>query len=474
MAAIHAAADAAPLPRRRSVAHALSLAFVWLAVASSAIVFSEPAPVDVLVAGLLVLLPVVGLVQFTPGLLALSGGWLTLGALALLATLGADLPERALVHAAVTVFLAFTFLLFAGFVMRNAHLHASLMMHAMVTAAIIASLAGLVGYFGLLPGAQELFTKYGRASATFKDPNVFGAFLVLPAAWLTHEIVTRPLARGLVLAPMAALLMIAILLSFSRGAWLNLAFAIVIVAYLAFLTARTEWQRWYVVAMALVAAVAALAVLGAAARIDTVEDLLHSRAALDQSYDMGPEGRFGGQAKAAQLILENPFGIGPQQFAPLYHIEEPHNVYLALFLNSGWLGGFLFIALLLATAFMGLAQCFRQTTTQGIFIATYATFLAHLVEGFVIDLDHWRHFFLILALIWGLILAEPVRLNRASHGLPRPGPHPPYLGPTRPPRLLLPAAPRLIQALPIPRRERGREDSRPSRVAGRTFGHNRS
>ncbi|MBV1694255.1 MAG: O-antigen ligase family protein [Hyphomicrobiales bacterium] len=474
MAAIHAAADAAPHLRRRSVAHALSLAFVWLAVASSAIVFTEPAPVDALVAGLLILLPVVGLMRFTPGLVALFGGWLALGGLAFLATLGAELPERAMVHASVTVFLAFTFLLFAGFVMRNAHLHASLMMHAMVTAALIASIAALVGYFGLLPGAEELFTKFGRASATFKDPNVFGAFLVLPAAWLTHEIVTRPPARGLLLAPIVALIVIAVLLSFSRGAWLNLAIAIGIVSYLAFLTARTEWKRWYVVAMALVAAVAALAVLGAASRIDKVEELLHSRAALDQSYDMGPEGRFGGQAKAAQLILDNPLGIGPQQFAPLHHIEEPHNVYLALFLNSGWLGGFLFIALLLTTAFMGLAHCFRQTSTQGIFIATYATFLAHLVEGFVIDLDHWRHFFLIMAMIWGLILAEPVRLHRTGHGLPKPGPLPPYLGPSRPPRLLVPAAPKLVYALPPPRRERGREDSRPSRVAGRTFSHNRA
>ena len=37
---------------------------------------------------------------------------------------------------------------------------------------------GIVGYFDLLPGAHELLTRYGRATGPFKDPNVFGPFLV--------------------------------------------------------------------------------------------------------------------------------------------------------------------------------------------------------------------------------------------------------------------------------------------------------
>jgi hypothetical protein len=38
-------------------------------------------------------------------------------------------------------------------------------------------------------------------------------------------------------------------------------------------------------------------------------------------------------------------------------------------------------------------------------IAAFATFFGTAMEGFVIDTDHWRHFFLLLGMIWGLSAA---------------------------------------------------------------------
>jgi hypothetical protein len=35
-------------------------------------------------------------------------------------------------------------------------------------------------------------------------------------------------------------------------------------------------------------------------------------------------------------------------------------------------------------------------------------------EGFVIDTDHWRHFFLLLGLIWGLAAATIKLLREAA------------------------------------------------------------
>jgi hypothetical protein len=49
----------------RSATHRLALVLVWLTVASGAVVFTEPAPVDVLTVGLVVLLPVIGLVAIS-------------------------------------------------------------------------------------------------------------------------------------------------------------------------------------------------------------------------------------------------------------------------------------------------------------------------------------------------------------------------------------------------------------------------
>jgi O-antigen ligase len=461
-------------PRKRaSTAHRLALALVWLTIAASAVVFNEPAPVDVLMLRLIVLLPVAGLVRFTPGILALFGAWLAIGALALLASSWAILPDRALVHAGVTIFLAFGFLVTAAFVMRAPVRHARLLMHAYVVSAVIASAIAIVGYFDALPGSAELFTRYGRASATFKDPNVFGAFLVLPAAFLLGEILSSPIRRAILLSPWAGLIIVAALLSFSRGAWLNLVIALAIVVYLAVLTAPTNRQRLFAFTAATVAICAATVLVVGALSIDAVEDLFLDRASLDQGYDKGPEGRFGGQQKARNLIIENPFGIAPQQFAPHYHIEEPHNVYLALFLNSGWLGGLIHLMFTLVTLVWALPYCFRRGPLQGLFIAAYAAFVGHVVEGYVIDLDHWRHYHLILALLWGVMLSGHLVSARSAVGLGPPAPHP-MVAATRPARPLLPAPPRVVLALPAPRRERGREDSRPSRAAGRTFSQHRS
>ena len=75
----------APRHNKRGVVAWLALAAVALTIATSGIVFTEPAPIDLLTIGLIVLLPVVGLVQFNPGLLAYGALWLVVGACAMLA-----------------------------------------------------------------------------------------------------------------------------------------------------------------------------------------------------------------------------------------------------------------------------------------------------------------------------------------------------------------------------------------------------
>jgi hypothetical protein len=38
-------------------------------------------------------------------------------------------------------------------------------------------------------------------------------------------------------------------------------------------------------------------------------------------------------------------------------------------------------------------------------ITSFAAFIGQVAIGFVIDSDHWRHFYLLLGLIWGLAVA---------------------------------------------------------------------
>jgi hypothetical protein len=64
--------DSAVTPAARKVARGL----VWLAMASSGIVFAEPAPVDLLFIGLVFFLPAVGLASFSRMLLSYLCLWL--------------------------------------------------------------------------------------------------------------------------------------------------------------------------------------------------------------------------------------------------------------------------------------------------------------------------------------------------------------------------------------------------------------
>ena len=128
-------------------------------------------------------------------------------------------------------------------------------------------------------------------------------------------------------------------LSFSRGAWLNLAFALAAFGYLSFILARSNWARFKIATVAL-ACVAAMAVVALVAlQFESIADLADQRISLDQTYDQGPEGRFGGQLKAIRLLLDNPLGIGAGEFSLRHHHEEVHNIYLSMLLNNGWTGG---------------------------------------------------------------------------------------------------------------------------------------
>ena len=90
---------------------------------------------------------------------------------------------------------------------------------------------------------------------------------------------------------------------------------------------------------------------------------------------------------------------------PRVHGVQQHNVYLQAFLVYGWAGGMAYITLLVATLWMALRTVFVRTPWQPYLICAFAAFVGEVLEGFVIDTDHWRHFFLLLGMIWGLAAA---------------------------------------------------------------------
>ena len=77
----------------------------------------------------------------------------------------------------------------------------------------------------------------------------------------------------------------------------------------------------------------------------------------------------------------------------------------ACILNAGWLGGTLYIAVVLLTIGLGFRQVVRDRGGDGVSAVLAAAFIGMVVEGAIVDTDHWRHFYLIMAMIWGMALA---------------------------------------------------------------------
>jgi hypothetical protein len=138
--------------------------------------------------------------------------------------------------------------------------------------------------------------------------------------------------------------------------------------------------------------------------ISSVHDLFLERAKAIQPYDVGPGGRFWEQKLALSVILEHPNGMGPFEFGRIYGTQQ-HDVYMQGFLVYGWLGGAAYLTMVLVTLAIGLRAVAVWTPWRGYLIVAYACFVGEACEGLIVDTDHWRHFFLLLGLNWGLTAA---------------------------------------------------------------------
>jgi hypothetical protein len=83
-------------------------------------------------------------------------------------------------------------------------------------------------------------------------------------------------------------------------------------------------------------------------------------------------------------------------------MELPHNSYVNTLLVYGWGGGLVFYVLVFTTIWRGLSFVIRPGPNRLLLIPLVAVFIPLSVEAAIIDLDHWRHFFLIAGLIWGI------------------------------------------------------------------------
>jgi hypothetical protein len=322
----------------------------------------------------------------------------------------------------VSVFLSLTAIFFAAMLSTNTEARMRALMRGYIAAAVVVSLLAVVGYFGV---GGSAFVRYGRATGTFKDPNVFAAFLILPGLIILQRMLAGRRSEFIAGGVVLLIVMAGLFLSFSRAAWGQFVFCAILLMAVTFVTSRSQNERFRIVAVAIAGAVVAAAFVAALLSVEQVANLFQERASLTQSYDTGPTGRFGRYFLAVSMALDYPFGMGPLQFQ---FPEAPHNAYLNSFITGGWISGAAYLTLTLVTFTAGLRFIFVRTPWQRTYHAVYVAYVGIAVESFIIDSDHWRHYFLIVGVLWGLMAvsrgyqpegvavpaADPVRLQPAS------------------------------------------------------------
>jgi hypothetical protein len=246
---------------------------------------------------------------------------------------------------------------------------------------------------------------------------VLGAFLILPALFSLQSVVSDKLVRSLRNVVAFCVMALAILLAFSRAAWGGLVLTSAFMLALMVLTSRTNAQRSRIIVMALVAAVLALALVAVLLSIDSIAEMFRQRASFDQSYDEGRFGRFGRHILGAEMALDLPFGIGPLQFHRFFP-EDTHNSYLNAFMSGGWLSGVCYPALVFTTVILGFRHIFVRVPWQRAYLAIFSAFIGTVGESFVIDTDHWRHFWMMLGAMWGMFVAAQAYKARRETALP--------------------------------------------------------
>jgi hypothetical protein len=321
---------------------------------------------------------------------------------------------------AISFYLGLSGVLLACIVTQDTMRRIATLRSAFIMAAVVAAILGALGYFDLhfhfFPGLDFL-TWSGRASGGFKGPNDLGAFLIPALLWLIQGFIVDKIRPRTLIA--CIIIFVGLLLTFSRGAWGSLLFSAALLIYLLFVTQNDRRSHNRIIFFVVAGAVAAVAIFMLLSSIDVVNQMFTERSQL-QAYDINADNRSRLMLEEDSLreIFNHPLGMGPWGFAHATNWVS-HDTFLGTTLNHGWVGGAAYLTLIVLTLTVGFRSVWIRTPWQTFLIATYASFVAMVLEGLWGDTDHWRHFYVMLGLVWGLTAATQKATWRARQGLSR-------------------------------------------------------
>ena len=375
---------------------------IGLTLATSSVVFIEPAPYDLLVLVLLCVLLLRGL-RFPREmhLAALCLGFFALANI-VAAAVSTD-PVATFRFLSVRIYMLLVWGLFASIIAASPVQVMRTIWFGYTVASVLAVTWGALEYFGFIK--IEMWEGGLRAKGPFKDPNVFAPFLLPVALYGLKELY----ANGTLMWRAAhALLFIYIafgtLISFSRGAWMAFILAFGLFSIITLVSLNSFKGRLNLMLANMLLVFTAVGLLSVAVVTTSVADRFFQRAVISQKYDLKEGGRFYTQQKTISKIGTTPLGVGPGRSAAVLGIP-PHNLYLHVFVEAGWIGGLAFFLFLFLSFYRSLALFRWQSPLRSDFFVIFASLSGLLLQSFFIDSTHWRHFWLLLAMNWGLIVA---------------------------------------------------------------------
>jgi hypothetical protein len=376
------------------------------AFALSCVVRVEPAPTDLL-------LITVALVSLLSGRLSvrlppsIAMVLPVLLVVEVLSSVNAVQTGRALSYLSISLYLALTAVWLTG-----AFTDATIARRSLKAYVIAATLSALVAVATLelhLPGYSTLVYADSRAQGLFKDPNVFGPYLV-PAAAIVLEEIGRPRLLGwprrrLFLA--LAILGAGVIFAYSRAGWVN--FAIAAVTVIVVSSARRGGIK---AAARTFGALLGCALVGFALLAATGSLTFFSERSKIETYDAN---RFANQSTGFAKATVHVLGYGPGQAEENLALST-HSSYVRAAYEQGYLGLAALVALLATTLAIAIRSAARDSDLHGLgSAAMLGALLGALFNSAFIDTTHWRHLWLIFALIWAMAVI-PARAARQADG----------------------------------------------------------
>lgn len=373
---------------------------VGFAIATGCIVYIEPPPYDILISILFVVGFLFSLIRLprkaSKPLIFL---WIfILGNI--LSLFFASHFYEGVRHFLITLYLIMNWVFFVSFLNSYKEKGLTILANGYTVAAIISGIGGILSYFkgfGHITRYSDTF----RSAFGFKDPNVFGPFLIFIAILSLERAIYCSNRTRYIFLLIFMINSIGVFLSFSRGAWLNFTVSLFMFLLLHLFFIKGKRRRIRILLYLFIIIFMLIIVLNYIFHFQKVSEAFSLRARF-QPHDIS---RFQVQRYSYKDSINYPLGIGPLQTKYIYgaiYGTSTHDLFGGILIENGFVSCMAFILFWIITMHQAYKLKDKHIKSLGyVFLVVFSVILGHTINSFFVGSLHWRHLWLLVAIPWG-------------------------------------------------------------------------